>query len=154
MPRPWSREDCDSIELLKSYLKGGTPERRGTLQSYIEHIQVASNPDCVDFPRFHQDIQLRTLGHGSYNLVFNYLRQAWSEKFELISDIALATCSQASFLGVVKSFTHVWVSKRRYGAGEYSRGISARYAYIDTRVPVLIDYIFRCLSLTVQTSTC
>jgi hypothetical protein len=80
------------------------------------------NVDRVDFPRFHQLVQLRTLGHGSYHLVFDYLRQAWSEYFELISDVALATThSQVSFLGAIKSFTHVWVSKRHYGAGEYTR---------------------------------
>jgi len=102
------------------------------------------NVDHVDFLCFHQLVQLWTLGHGSYHLVFDYLRQAWSEYFELISDVALATThSQVSFLGAVKSFTHVWVSKRRYGAGEYTCGISARYAYIDTRVPVLVDYIFQ-----------
>ena len=100
--------------------------------------------DHIDFPHFHQVVQLRTLGHGSYHLVFNYLWQAWLESFELISDVALATmCSQVSFLGAVKSFTHAWVSKHRYGAGEYSHGKLARYAYIDTRVPILVDYIFQ-----------
>jgi hypothetical protein len=44
LPRPWTSEDTDSIELLKSYMKGGTSERRGTLQNYIEHMQAASNP--------------------------------------------------------------------------------------------------------------
>jgi len=100
--------------------------------------------DCIYFPCFHQVVQLQTLGHGSYHLVFNYLRQAWSESFKLISDVVLATmCSRVSFLGAIKWFAHVWVSKCHYGAGEYSCGKSAQYAYIDTWVPILVDYIFQ-----------
>jgi hypothetical protein len=93
--------------------------------------------DCIDFPRFHQVIQLQNLGHGLCNLVFNYLRQAWSDDFKLISDVALATMrSQVSFLGVVKSFMHLWVSKHRYEAGEYTCGTSLCQAAFPAKFPV------------------
>jgi hypothetical protein len=46
-------------------------------------------------------------------------------------------------LGVVKSYTHIWLAKHWYGAGTSSQGLSAQYAYIDGRIPVSIDYIFQ-----------
>ncbi|KAJ7720384.1 hypothetical protein B0H14DRAFT_2292385, partial [Mycena olivaceomarginata] len=47
------------------------------------------------------------------------------------------------FSGDVESFSHVWVRKQRYGAGKEHRGQSAKYAYIDGRIPVEIERIFR-----------
>jgi hypothetical protein len=37
-------EDRDSLNVLKSYLKGGTSERKGTLQNYISRVQTERNP--------------------------------------------------------------------------------------------------------------
>lgn len=37
--RPRVKEDQDSIDLLKSSLRGGTSERLGTLQNYINRIE-------------------------------------------------------------------------------------------------------------------
>jgi hypothetical protein len=36
-------EDADSVELLRSYLKGGTQERRGTLQEYMARMAAEHN---------------------------------------------------------------------------------------------------------------
>ena len=36
-------EDTDSIKLLQSYLKGGTQERRGTLQEYMARMAAEHN---------------------------------------------------------------------------------------------------------------
>jgi hypothetical protein len=47
------------------------------------------------------------------------------------------------FTGDVSSFSHIWLKKQRYGAASTTRGQSAKYAYIDTRIPVEIQYIFR-----------
>ena len=48
-----------------------------------------------------------------------------------------------SFEGSVRSYSHVWIKSQRYGAATAHRGKSARYAYIDIRKPVEIQYIFR-----------
>ncbi|KAJ7291750.1 hypothetical protein C8J57DRAFT_948984, partial [Mycena rebaudengoi] len=129
IPNP-SVEDLDSIALLKSYLKGGTKERK----------------DRIQFSRFSTDVSLRTLGQGYYRLVFQHLQQVWGSKIRLYSDVAMDIPAGASiFAGRVSSFSHVFVNKRRYGAATTSRGQSAQYAYIDTRIPVQIQYIFRAV---------
>ncbi|KAJ7696410.1 hypothetical protein B0H16DRAFT_1350491, partial [Mycena metata] len=126
-------QDLDSLNLLKSYLKGGTSERKGTLQQYIAKVQSETNPR-----------NLRQLGPGYYNAVFEHLLAKWASEIELIPDVELSEDdNQQSFLGDVESFSHVWISKQRYGAGAHHRGKSAQYGYIDGRIPVHIEYIFR-----------
>ena len=51
----------------------------------------------------------------------------------------------ASFMGTVKKFSHMWLKKRRYGAATAQRGQTAQYAYIDHRVPVCIQHIFQAV---------
>lgn len=43
----------------------------------------------------------------------------------------------------MKSYTHIWLAKRRYGAATSTHGRSAQYAYVDGRIHVPIDYIFQ-----------
>ncbi len=43
------QEDVDSIHLLQSYLKGGTTERRGTLQMYLDRMEAADNPGGIPY---------------------------------------------------------------------------------------------------------
>ncbi|KAJ6530158.1 hypothetical protein B0H19DRAFT_1273823 [Mycena capillaripes] len=137
-------EDKDSLALLKSYLKGGTSERKGTLQNYISRVQTQSNPDEIDYPKFSQSKSLRQLGSGYYRLVFEYLEQLWAPQFVLVPDVSIpSNQKEISFSGDVQSFSHLWVKKRRYGAGEEHRGQTAKYAYIDGRIPVRIDHLFR-----------
>ncbi|KAF7347283.1 hypothetical protein MVEN_01483500 [Mycena venus] len=137
-------EDEASLELLKSHLKGGTSERKGTLQNYISRVQSETNPNEIVFPRFSQSKILRQLGSGYYGLVLKYLQQHWGPEFVVIPDVSTPQEeNEISFSGDVDSFSHVWVKKQRYGAGEEHRGQSAKYAYIDCRVPVHIDRIFR-----------
>ncbi|KAI0258803.1 hypothetical protein BC834DRAFT_847132 [Gloeopeniophorella convolvens] len=75
-----------------------------------------------------------------YGLVFQHLQALWQQDFYLVSDISLL--DGETFSGKVSSFSHVFVSKRRYGASTKSRGQSARYGYIGNRIPVQIDYLF------------
>lgn len=78
--------------------------------------------DHIDFPKFHREVELCSQGRGFYSIVYEYLCTTWSGDLELISNTTLATRrSQASFSGIVKSYTHVWLAKRRYGAGTSSR---------------------------------
>ncbi|KAJ7654607.1 hypothetical protein DFH06DRAFT_1092852 [Mycena polygramma] len=143
IPKP-GPEDRDSVALLKSHLKGGTSERKGTLQNYISQVQTASNPDEVDFPKFPKTINLRSLGPGYYRLVFEYLKCLWAPQCVVIPDVSSpANDTEISLSGDVESFSHLWVKRRRYGAAEEHRGQSAKYAYIDGRIPVLIDRLFR-----------
>lgn len=48
-----------------------------------------------------------------------------------------------TFEGTVTSYSHVNIKSLRYGATTAHRGKSARYAYIDHRIPVEIQYIFQ-----------
>ncbi|KAJ7434622.1 hypothetical protein FB451DRAFT_1063278 [Mycena latifolia] len=140
-------EDLDSLTLLKSYLKGGTSERKGTLQNYIARVETENNPNAIEFSKFPQAKILRDLGLGYYKLVFDYLKSLWSSTITLVPDVELTQHpNELSFPGDVQSFSHVWVKRRRYGAATQHRGKSAQYAYIDSRVPVHIDYIFRVRS--------
>lgn len=112
----------------------------------------STSADHVDFTRYRNIIQLRSLGHGYYGLLCEFLHTAWSTDLDFISNKILATRrSQATFLGDFKSYTHIWLAKRRYGAGTSTRGRSAQYAYIDGRTPVLIEYIFQA-SITHNTA--
>ncbi|KAF7343039.1 hypothetical protein MVEN_01734200 [Mycena venus] len=125
-------EDLDSLKVLRSYLKGGTSERK------------VISTDAIQFPKFSQEQSLRQLGPGYYSLVFNYLKSLWSSQITLVPDIALVdNHTEHSFSGNVQSFSHIWVHRRRHGAGTQHRGKSAQYAYIDTRIPVYIKYILR-----------
>ncbi|KAK0434778.1 hypothetical protein EV421DRAFT_1275187 [Armillaria borealis] len=147
LPRPWAQEDVDSIHLLHSYLKGGTNERRGTLQMYLDRMEAADNPDHIDFPRISNDTELRQSGSQLYRLIFLFLHELWKPYFKLVYDVDMSTARgpTASFAGQVKSFSHLWVEKRRYGAATTAWGQSAQYAYIHGRVPVRIDYLFQAV---------
>ncbi|KAF7314742.1 Neurobeachin-like protein 2 [Mycena kentingensis (nom. inval.)] len=155
-----AEEDLDSIQLLKKELRGGTSERMGTLQSFIARAHVNKNTgnfplfllfvhvnmstDKLQFPRFSQEFVLRSLSDGTYNTVFNFLRKCWEGKVVLRTDLALlASRSELSFIGNIRSFSHLWVERRRYGASTHARGQNAQYAYMDHRVPVQIQYLFK-----------
>ena len=44
-------------------------------------------------------------------------------------------------MGNTKFYSHLWISRLRYGAGTLHRGKSARYAYINERQPVEIQHL-------------
>lgn len=48
-----------------------------------------------------------------------------------------------TFGGSIRSYSHIWIKGQRYGAATAHRGKSARYAYVDNRKPVEIQYIFQ-----------
>jgi hypothetical protein len=100
--------------------------------------------DAIDFPRFPKIINLRQLGPGYYRLVLTHLQHLWTPQFKVLPDVSAAkNANEISFSGDVESFSHIWVKKRRFGAGEEHRGQSGKYGYIDGRVPVRIDHLFR-----------
>jgi len=41
--------DAESLGMLYKQIKGGTSERRGTLQAYLDRMTAASNPGIVHF---------------------------------------------------------------------------------------------------------
>ncbi|KAK6996182.1 hypothetical protein R3P38DRAFT_3329647 [Favolaschia claudopus] len=138
IPDP-AKEDLDSLSVLKSYLKGGTSERRGTLQSYIAKVQTANNPYAIEFSKFSQSQSLRELGPGYHKLlVFDYLKLQWRSHITLVADIDLTKGNNELSSGQVRSFSHVWIKKQGYGAATQHRGKSAQYAYITNRAPVNI----------------
>ncbi|KAI0064203.1 hypothetical protein BV25DRAFT_1768700, partial [Artomyces pyxidatus] len=79
-----------------------------------------------------------------YGMVYTHLESIWRDKFVLRPDIAMDEDESegVAFDGRARQYTNVLVNKRRYGASTRTRGASARYGYIDVRVPVQIDYLF------------
>ncbi|KAG0705931.1 hypothetical protein DFH29DRAFT_799305, partial [Suillus ampliporus] len=93
-------------------------------------------------PRYHKIIRLQTVDMALYGLVLRHL-QEWQELNILIhADVVLADRG-ACFMGVVASFSHVFVETLRYGAATQPRGQSACYAYIYGRFPVEIQWILK-----------
>ncbi|KAL1713956.1 hypothetical protein EV715DRAFT_210517 [Schizophyllum commune] len=134
MPQPRHHLDDDSIEQLKSCLRGNLGERRGSQQAYEARLD-----------RKGDDARLEGLFNGKfYEPVFALLRDLWADQgVELIRDTTLATsATQSTFIGKVRSFSHIWLDTQRHGAATATRGHSAKYAYIDSRIPVIIEYIF------------
>ncbi|KAJ7715449.1 hypothetical protein B0H16DRAFT_1477341 [Mycena metata] len=146
-------EDVASLAVLKSYLKGGTSERKGTLQNYICRVQTESNPHAVELSKFPKQQSLRELGHGYYHLVFEYLKALWAAHATLVLDVELEKAGEHSLSGDVQSYSHGWVHRRRHGAATQHRGQSAQYAYIDHRIPVQIRHIFRVEERFTDTQT-
>jgi hypothetical protein len=100
--------------------------------------------DQFDFPRNSTHVDLRALGPGYYGLVFHYLQQLWQDAATLIADVNVDEQEgDETFEGSVRSYSHVWIKSQRYGAATAHRGKSARFAYIDIRQPVEIQYIFQ-----------
>ncbi|KAJ7044316.1 hypothetical protein C8F04DRAFT_881243, partial [Mycena alexandri] len=96
------------------------------------------------FPRFSKTKDLRQLGGGYYRLVLAHLRSVWGPEFIVLPDVQVPqNNNEISLSANVESFSHVWVRKSRFGAGEEHRGQSAKYAYIDGRIPVQIGHLFR-----------
>ncbi|KAJ7751437.1 hypothetical protein B0H16DRAFT_1318064 [Mycena metata] len=155
IPNP-GPEDIDSLEVLKSCIKGGTSERKGSLLTYISRMQTEANPgtfylfilisdsDAIEFSRFSKTKNLRELGPNHYRLVLQYLKELWGPDLVVLPDVSMPTAdNEISVSAEVESFSHAWVKKRRFGAGEEHRGQSAKYGYINGRVPVRIDHILR-----------
>jgi hypothetical protein len=100
-------------------------------------------PDQLEFPRFPRTFELRSID-GYYRLILQYLQNLWKDVVPLYSDLGQdAPVHGAVFTGIVKSFSHFWMTKRRYGAATSHRGKSSRHAYIDVRIPVEIQHIFQ-----------
>ncbi|KAL1740203.1 hypothetical protein HDZ31DRAFT_85553 [Schizophyllum fasciatum] len=119
LPAPRSREDTESMKLLKDCMKGSAGERQGSIQT------------------------LRALDPSYYKIAHSHLRAIWTDVIDLIRDSDIPSQHrQVSFFGRVKSFSHIWIDGRRHGAESAARGQSARYGYIDDRVPVVVQYIF------------
>ncbi|KAJ7073659.1 hypothetical protein C8F01DRAFT_1271383 [Mycena amicta] len=133
--------DITSMELLKSKIKGGTSERQGTLEHYLPCPSTAPIR-FVEFPPLNRIHSLRAL--MLYYPVLEFLKELWGQKVCLIADVApKKEQDDFPFMDDVQSYSHLWFQKRRYGAATQYSGKPARYAYIDTRIPVEIQYIFK-----------
>jgi hypothetical protein len=81
---------------------------------------------------------------GYYRIALKYLQNLWEAVLPLYSDLGQDGPAHSTiFTGIVKSFSHFWMTKQRYGAATSHRGKSSRYAYIDGRIPVEIQHIFQ-----------
>lgn len=100
--------------------------------------------DAIDFPRFSKSKDLRQLGAGYYRMVLAQSQSVWGPDVAVVSDVQVpANENEITVSANVESFSHIWVRKLRFGASEEHRGQSAKYGYIDARVPVQIDHLFR-----------
>jgi len=99
--------------------------------------------DQIEYPKHAKEACLRSIGVQIYVLVYAFLQANWTSSWTLVADTQIPGKNDIPFFGKVKSFSHIWVAKRRYGASTANRGQSAKYAFIDGRIPVQIEYIFR-----------
>lgn len=122
------------LKITQVSIRSSIRKHRSSLRYDIDHI---------DFPKFFARLNLRALDE-CYDLVFDHLRDLWSDQIDLIADLDMNHRPHTTvFEGSVKSYPHMHFKALRYGAGRTHRGKSARYAYIRARIPVEIQYIFR-----------
>lgn len=155
-----SPEDEDSIRDLKKCLQGEKrpSQSRGTLLNTIAlmtaqesggkpahgTVNTPADPDDIDlvkWPKHGRKLNLRP--EGLYNIVFNHLRDTWSDLATLIPDTSYNDIGSPFIAVAVPSYSHVIVAGQRYGNSTAARGIKYRYAYIDGRQPVDIIHLFR-----------
>ncbi|KAG0702210.1 hypothetical protein DFH29DRAFT_805341 [Suillus ampliporus] len=121
------------LEMLLSEMDNPNEEQ-------LDHAKLLGS---VTYPRFHKTIRLQTVDMALYGLVLQHLQEEWQELGILIhADVVLADRG-ACFMGHVTSFSHVFVETLRYGAATQPRRRSARYAYINGRIAVEIEWIFK-----------
>ncbi|KAI0038744.1 hypothetical protein FA95DRAFT_1613136 [Auriscalpium vulgare] len=145
LPRPWTVEDAESIELLHRCMKGDMKATRGTLETYMDRYNAAANATPrIELPRQSQEVQLRTFGVSEgqqlYGLTLRFLRDLWAPHMELVTDVSMAA-NATRYSGQARTFSNVIVGRRRFGVSTRSRGMAACYGYIDVRIPVRIDYL-------------
>ena len=98
--------------------------------------------DYIDFPQQFQNLRIRTISNEMYRLVLRHIQHLWRYDEHVHSDLAIRG-DGVKFIGDVDLFSFLLVLKIRYGAASRHRGLSARFAYIDGRIPVQIKYLFR-----------
>ena len=77
---------------------------------------------------------------GIYGLVLGYLKTLWVGVQEIVSDVSTDIVNNAvNFMGLVTSYSHVFVKGIWYGSAKHHQGKSSRYAYIHGRQAVEIQ---------------
>ncbi|KAI0040649.1 hypothetical protein FA95DRAFT_1647854, partial [Auriscalpium vulgare] len=140
LPRPWTVEDAESIELLHQCMKGDMKARRGSLETYMDRYNAAANA---------------TQGQPLYGLTLKLLRDLWAPRMDLVADISMdADVTRTRYHGRARTFANVIVGRRRFGVSTRSRGIAACFGYIDVRIPVRIDYLMTTSQTAPDGTTC
>ena len=81
---------------------------------------------------------------GIYGLVLGYLKTLWAGVQEIVSDVSTDIVNNTiNFMGLVTSYSHVFVKGIWYGLAKHHQGKSSRYAYIHGRQAVEIQHIFQ-----------
>ncbi|KAI0039529.1 hypothetical protein FA95DRAFT_1460227, partial [Auriscalpium vulgare] len=176
LPRPWTVEDTESIELLHRCMKGDMKATRGTLETYMDRYNAAANATRmsripalqlsddlpfsgarVELPRQSQQVQLRDFGRSEgqplYGLTLQLLHDLWAPHMNLVADVSTAH-DATRYHGQARTFSNVIVGRRRFGVSTRSRGMAACYGYIDVRIPVRIDYLITTSQTASNGTTC
>ena len=82
-------------------------------------------------------------GTSLYHPVFVYLRALWQREVLLVPKTSDSRAGEPFVATTVESFSHVIVNGTRFGACTSHRGQGTSFAYIDGRVAVRIQYLFR-----------
>ena len=97
----------------------------------------------IKFPKCPSKVNLHDWEKGSYGLVFQFLQSLWADSLKLMSDISTVHDGDSvSFMGTVTSFSHIFVKGIHYGSAKHHQGKSSKYAYINGREAVEIQYLF------------
>jgi hypothetical protein len=107
------------------------------------------HPDVPCLSKVASDFDVRILGAGWYEEVLAYLKDIWQDSG--VNLVALSDRTPgATFMGIVRSHTHVNIDGLRYGAASSNSGHSARFAYMDDRIPIQIERIIHAREPPVQ----
>ncbi|KIK91508.1 hypothetical protein PAXRUDRAFT_797245 [Paxillus rubicundulus Ve08.2h10] len=95
----------------------------------------------LEFPQQKKQLNVHVLGEEVYGLILEYLQHRWCGTDMIHADVVL-TNTGICFMGDVTSFANITVDALWYGAANEPRGRRGRYAYIDGRNAVEIQWIF------------
>ncbi|EIW86692.1 hypothetical protein CONPUDRAFT_148758 [Coniophora puteana RWD-64-598 SS2] len=110
----------------------------------VQKTRNDKTPDKIEglvFSSFPKKVNLRRMDLSLYDLVYDYLQQHWYNDINLLVSTDTSRNGHV-FDGAAVSYPYICFQSLRYGAADHFRGESARYAYIDQRVPVEIQYLF------------
>ncbi|KAF8513520.1 hypothetical protein JB92DRAFT_3116300 [Gautieria morchelliformis] len=111
--------------------------------SMLAAVQAEHSGERLKLSKQRKNVDLHKL--GTYYDVLGYLRHAWSDTIQLCSNRELVVPLGADifFSNTSTSLQYIELDALRYGANTSIRGQKYCYAYVDSRRPVIIEYIFQ-----------
>jgi hypothetical protein len=145
-----TEDDEDSLRLLRMSLKTQQKGRLNVVEGLLYLLRLAEfindirlrYADDITFTKHPKKLNLLAISNNIYQITYRYLRNKWSAIINLKTSTNILGDGE-NFMGNARSYSHVWLRGLRYGSAIAHRGKSARYAYINGRQPVEIQYLLQ-----------